>query len=69
LEDMHRWNKNMKMALTKLDLEGMHWISLAPQDRDKWQAVVSKRHLHHQRSDIRTLMMKTKNKSQKHKLI
>jgi len=53
---------NIKIALIELDLEGMYWIAVAPQDRDKWQAVVTKCHLHHQgSSDIRpTLMMGTK---------
>jgi hypothetical protein len=61
---LHRWKKNTENVLIEIDLEGMHWISLAPQDRDKWQAVVSKCHLYHQGgSDVKTtLMIETKKK-------
>ena len=35
-----KWDENMKIKLTEMELGGMDWIDLAD-DRDEWQAFVS----------------------------
>jgi hypothetical protein len=35
-----RWVDNIKMDLTEIGWDGVHWIELA-QDRDQWRALVN----------------------------
>jgi hypothetical protein len=39
LRNMSRWEDNIKMDMTWIELEGVHWIYLA-QGRDQWRAFV-----------------------------
>jgi len=40
LEDLHKWEDNIKMDLQEVVCEVMGWIDLA-QDRGRWQSLVN----------------------------